>query len=152
MEKDVKKQLFKDSEKLALNTFIKLMRATESFNKMTNLGFKEAGLTESQFGILEALYHLGSMCQSKLGEKILKSRGNITLVIDNLEKQGLVERIRSKEDRRYIEISLTKSGESLIKKVFPKHSQEIANFFSILTEGEIEKLGEICKKLGTQSR
>jgi hypothetical protein len=74
------------SEVRALDTLIKLMRAAESVNVRLNRFISRAGLTVSQFGALEALYHLGPLCQSELGEKILKSSGNITMVVDNLEK------------------------------------------------------------------
>ena len=69
-----------------------------------------AGLTISQFGVLEALHHKGPLCQRDIAVKILKSTGNITLVIDNLEKQGLVTRERTSEDRRYLTIRLTGQG------------------------------------------
>ena len=47
-----------------------------------------ADLTMGQFGVLEALLHLGPMCQQELGAKLLRSGSNITIVIDNLEKRG----------------------------------------------------------------
>ncbi len=47
------------------------------------------GLTESQFGVLDSLFHLGPMKQKEIGKKILKSGGNITMVINNLEKRGI---------------------------------------------------------------
>ena len=55
------------------------------------------------------------MTQCVLGEKLLRSGGNITLVIDNLEKHGLVRRERQTEDRRTIVIHLTPKGMRLIK-------------------------------------
>ena len=74
-------------EVVALGTFVKLMRAAESVSADVHKEIGEAGLSISQFGILEALYHLGPMSQKEIGAKILKSAGNITMVIDNLEKR-----------------------------------------------------------------
>ena len=89
-----------ESETRALNAFIKLMRATESVSsRLTNI-LQGEGLTISQFGVLEALLHLGPLSLRQIGEKILKSGGNITTVVDNLEKHDLVERRRCPEDRR----------------------------------------------------
>lgn len=51
--------------------------------------------------MLEALYHKGPLCKRDIAAKILKSTGNITLLIDNLEKNGLVRRERDNEDRRF---------------------------------------------------
>ncbi len=79
-----------ESEVKTLNAFIKLMRASESINNRLNRHLAEQDLTVSQFGVLEALLHLGPLNQKSLAEKLLKSGGNITLVIDNLEKSGWV--------------------------------------------------------------
>ena len=85
----------------ALSAFVKLIRASESVSARIHRHLADAGLTVSQFGVLEALYHLGPLSQSEIAKKVLKSTGNITLVIDNLEKRDLVKRERQKEDRRY---------------------------------------------------
>src|SRR6185369_11545415 len=103
---------------LALNTYTKLMRAAESVTGRVSRVMSGAGLTISQFGVLEALLHKGPLCQRDIAAKILKSTGNITLVIDNLEKQGLVKRERISEDRRYLTISLTGQGEAVVSSAF----------------------------------
>lgn len=139
-----------NEETLALNAFIALMRASDSLNSRLYMTLKKSHLTISQFGALEALHHLGPMCQSTLGKKLLKSGGNITMVIDNLEKRGLVKRERDTNDRRFISVQLTDKGEDLIKKVFPIHVQNIVNEMSILTEEEQNRLVHYCKKIGLQ--
>jgi len=135
-------------EVLALNTFIKLTRATESLLARLAQRNTHPGLTTSQFGVLETLYHLGPMCQSELGGKLLKSGGNITMVIDNLEKHGLVHRERGIEDRRFISVSLTDAGRKQIEDVFPGHVQAIIEEMSALTHEEQRSLGALCRKLG----
>jgi len=105
-----------------------------------------------QFGVLEALLHLGPMTQCVLGEKLLRSGGNITLVIDNLEKHGLVRRERQTEDRRTIVIHLTPKGMRLIKRVFPAHAKMILKEMSQLEPKEQEDLRRLCRKLGTGGR
>ncbi|GAW65487.1 marR family transcriptional regulator [Geoanaerobacter pelophilus] len=132
----------------ALNTYTKLMRASESVTSRVGRKMSEAGLTISQFGVLEALLHKGAMCQRDVAAKILKSTGNITLVIDNLEKQELVRRERSLEDRRYYTVVLTDKGRALIEVVFAGVEAAIVSEMSALTEQEQETLGELCKKLG----
>jgi len=107
-----------------------------------------AGLTISQFGVLEALHHKGPLCQRDIAAKILKSTGNITLVIDNLEKQGLVKRERTSEDRRYLSVRLTEQGEELICSVFADVEAEIVEEMNRLTIEEQATLGRLCKKLG----
>jgi MarR family 2-MHQ and catechol resistance regulon transcriptional repressor len=135
-------------EKRALDTYVKLRRATESVTARFNVTFAASGLTESQFGALEALYHIGPLCQKDLAQKILRTGGNLTLVLDNLEKRGLVRRERDPDDRRFSTVTLTDGGRELIASIFPSHARNVVSHFSVLTEREQEQLAELCKKLG----
>jgi MarR family 2-MHQ and catechol resistance regulon transcriptional repressor len=137
-------------ETRALKTYVKLMRATESMTARVHRQLSTFGLTFSQFGVLEALYHLGSMSQSEIGHKILRSSGNMTMVIDNLEKRQLVRRERNRADRRFFIIHLTGEGKKLISSIFPSHAAEIARELAVLTPAEQQTLGRLCKKLGLQ--
>ncbi len=132
----------------ALGTYVKLMRAAESITSRVHKHLAAAGLSVSQFGVLEALYHLGPLTQSDLGRKILRSSGNITLVIDNLEKRGLVRRERDRTDRRFFIVHLTDEGQKLIGKIFPPHAAVIKNELGVLSAAEQKTLGDLCKKLG----
>ena len=136
----------------ALDTYVKLMRATESVTARAHRQLSAFGLSFSQFGVLEALYHIGPMSQSEVGQKILRTSGNMTMVIDNLEKRDLVKRERSQADRRFLIVHLTEKGRKLISKIFPSHATEIAREFGVLTATEQQTLGKLCKKLGLQSR
>lgn len=137
---------------LSLNTFICLARAADSINNRLNSRISSYNLTISQFGILEALYHMGSMCQKQLSDKILKSTANITTVIDNLEKRALVKRIRQEADRRYITVELTEKGKKLIQDIFPEHVKYINEELSILSAEEKLKLKTLCKIVGKKER
>lgn len=132
----------------ALNTYTKLMRATESVTNRVHRVLAAPKLTISQFGVLEALYHKGPLCQKDIAAKILKSTGNITLVVDNLEKSGLVRRERDIEDRRFLTIHLTAAGTELIAAVFADVEAAIVTELATLTVSEQEMLGNLCKKLG----
>jgi MarR family 2-MHQ and catechol resistance regulon transcriptional repressor len=135
-------------EKLALDSYIKLARAAESVGRRVNDHLQEVRLTTSQFGVLEALYHRGPMQVGQLGEKILKSSGNMTLVIDNLEKRGLVRRDRREDDRRCVEVYLTAEAGELIEQLLPGHVAGIVAAFAVLTAEEQATLAALCRKLG----
>lgn len=137
-----------ENTRLALDTFIKLTRAVNALEHRLYQVEGMTPITPTQFGVLETLLHLGPLCQGELSEKLLKSNGNITLVLDNLEKQGLIERIRLKDDRRKIMIHLTQPGKELILKLFPSIAASIEHIFSALSAQEQIMLGELTKKLG----
>lgn len=136
------------SERLALDTLIKLLRAAHWVSLQAGKRREAEGLTESQFGVLEALYHLGPRMQTEIADKMLSSPSNLTLVIDNLERDGLVERRRSLEDRRCQMVHLTARGRRLIGRIFPDHVEGIVELMGALTAGEQETLGRLCRKLG----
>jgi MarR family 2-MHQ and catechol resistance regulon transcriptional repressor len=133
---------------LALDTFIKFTRAANAFESRLYQSTILEDLSPSQFGVLETLFHLGPLCQGELSAKLLKSTGNITLVVDNLEKRGLVKRERQTEDRRMVKIILTPEGEVLIQRVFPQMVEAITCDLAVLTAEEQAQLGILCRKLG----
>ncbi len=141
-----------NAENQALSTYVKLMRAAESVTARVHKHLASAGLTLSQFAVLEALFHLGPLYQREIGQKLLRSSGNITMVIDNLEKRGYAKRERKKEDRRFMLVRLTEEGSELISKVFPPHAAVIAREMSVLSAKEQETLAQLCKKLGLKKR
>jgi len=137
-----------EEEVRALNAFINLMRAAESLGSDLAKVVARDGLTLSQFGVLEALYHLGPMHQVDISRKLLRSSGNITVVIDNLEKRDLVRRRRRSNDRRFVTVELTRSGRRLIARSFPKHARAITERMSVLEPEELERLRKYCRRIG----
>ena len=134
----------------ALNAFVKLMRSTNALQgALLPQLQKEFGLTESQLGVLESLHHLGPLSQSDICQKILRGGSNVTTVVDNLERGGLVRRERGESDRRVQVVHLTESGRALITRAFPIHAARITRLMAALDEDEQRELGRLCRKLGT---
>lgn len=136
-----------DAERLALGAWVRLARAADAVSQALQPALQEHELTESQFGVLEALYHLGPLCQSELAAKILRTGGNLTLIVDKLENQGLVRRVRRPEDRRFVEVHLTVPGEALVRRVFPGHARRAALVFRALSATEQRELARLCRRL-----
>ena len=136
------------AEKRTLDTFIKLTRCHNSVIAKLSEQQTMGNLTPSQFAVLESLYHIGSMTQGEISQKVLKSGSNITTVIDNLERDGLVKRERDAKDRRVIHVHLTEAGSGKVEAVLPNHVATLVEIFKVLIPTEQETLGELCKKLG----
>jgi len=137
------------AQKRALSAYVKLERAANAAMAYARVGLEEAGLSLGQFAVLEALYHVGPLYLGDLARRILTSSGNLTLVVDNLEKRGLVKRRQPLQDKRFILAAITPAGRKLIRRIFPGHAQRITSVMGRLTGSEQEKLGALCKKLGT---
>lgn len=137
-----------ETELRALNAYINLSRAASTLDSTLANKLESQGLTVSQFGTLEALCHLGPLCQHEIAAKLLKSGGNITMVINNLEKRRWITRKRVANDHRMIRIQLTPAGKRTVAKVLPAHVAAIAKAMSKLSENEQEALRNLCRKLG----
>ncbi len=133
-------------QRRALNLYVKLMRATNRLTNRIHRHLNDDNLTISQFGVLEALYHLGPLSQGELVEKILKSNANLTTVVDSLEKKSLVRRERSSIDRRRITVHLTEEGNALIARVFPRHAEVVAQELQFLSDVDQTELADILKR------
>ncbi len=134
---------------LALSTWVKLARAFATVNKKADRNIRKFNVTQTQFGVIECLGHLGEMPIGTLCNKMLTSGGNMTYVIDNLEKNGVVERLLNPKDRRTYIVKLSKKGNEIFQDLFIKHAGYIESVFSVLNEQEQKTLGELLKKLGT---
>lgn len=144
----MKKKSYGKKNDLALGLWVKLARTFSVFSKKTFEEIRTYGLTTPQFSVLECLGHIGSMTIGDLSEKMLISSGNGTVIVDNLEKEGLVQRIRATTDRRVIKVELTEMGKDLFNNIFSSHADHISKLTRALTTEEQETLSHLLKKLG----
>ena len=137
-----------ESQERALRLWIALARCYATYAKAIACKVQEYGLTSPQFGILEALHHLGPLSLGELADKLLVTGGNVTYVMDRLEDQGLVYRERSPRDRRVVQAKLTPEGKALIAGVFPGHGSYVEELSGHLAPEEQDELRTLLKKLG----
>ena len=98
------------SQRLALASYVRLMRAANAARNYASRHLGDSGLTLTQFAVLEALYHLGPMSLSDIAEKVLTTGGNLTMVAGNLEREDLVRRQQSPRDGRVQILSIDSQG------------------------------------------
>ena len=131
-----------------LRLWIALARCYTTFSKAITVKVSEYDLTTPQFGVLEALYHLGPLSLGDLADKLLVTGGNVTYVMDRLEEQGLVYRDRSPEDRRVIQGKLTPEGRRRIAEVLEGHAEYVEGLTRHLDGAEQDQLRSLLKTLG----
>ena len=139
-------------EKRALDAYIRLMRCVRALQGRLDRRLVALGLTETQFGVLETLFHLGAMSQSELAGRQFTSGANLTYVVDQLEKKGWVRRERSATDRRVVRVRLKPAGRVRVKQVLPGHVAAIVELFGALDAAEQVQLGALCRTLGLSVR
>ncbi|HEX6537458.1 MAG TPA: MarR family transcriptional regulator [Gemmatimonadaceae bacterium] len=138
----------KNAEDPALRAWIVLARAYHTIVRAVSRDAASHGLTLGQFAILEALYHKGPLPLGRIGALLLVTAGNVTYVVDQLERRGLVVRERRDNDRRVVYASLTGEGRELLDGIFPEHAHFVCTLFDTLDLGEQIELRRLLKKLG----
>ena len=132
----------------SLDLYIALSRASEWVNAHGDRDIRNYGLNRTEFGVLELLFHKGAQPIQQIGGKVLMSSGNITYVVDKLEKKEFVKRKTSTEDRRLIFAEITEKGKQFIEEIFPKHTEVIEKAVAGLTAEEKKIASQLLKKLG----
>lgn len=133
---------------LNLKLLITMSRAMTEINKAQASVITQNGLTLGQFAVLEVLYHKGELCINDIIKKILSTSGNVTVVIENLIKEGYITKQKDPLDKRVSLINITMKGRELIEKIFPMHLDNLEEIFHVLTDEEKIKMIELSKKLG----
>lgn len=135
----------------ALSLLVALARCNAAvFDDLRPL-IRDNGLTESEFGVLEMLYHLGPQPLGTIARKLLIRTAGTTHVIDTLEAKGLVRRAACPKDRRVIHAELTDMGRERIAGIFPAHAAAVRVRMSVLTTEEQETLARLLRTLGTHT-
>jgi DNA-binding MarR family transcriptional regulator len=87
---------------------------------------------------------------TELANKISVTRGNMTGLLDGLEKSGFITREDSKTDRRIVHVKLTAGGLKFLDRILPEHLRRIACVMTQLNSSELKKLtGNLEKIRGT---
>jgi len=102
------------------------------------------GLTYTQYIVMMTLWEFGSMSEKELGEKVRLDSGTLAPLLKRLEKQGLVERVRSESDERKLRITLTDAGAAL-KEEAVKVPEAMGGCID-LPEEELEQLKLLLDK------
>ncbi|PLX70184.1 MAG: MarR family transcriptional regulator [Denitrovibrio sp.] len=136
----------------ALRSWIELSRAFLFIRAAENNFVESKGLTIHQFGVLEALYHIGNLNVGELTRLILSTPGNMTVVVKNLIAKDLVISRKDKKDKRKTILSISDEGKKLISEIFPEHAEKLSDAFSVITHDEHKMLQSISKKLSKHKR
>ena len=132
-------------EEVALNLAI----AASYFSGKIEKILDEFGISGAQYNVLRILkgvYPEGH-ARCAIAMRMIERSPDITRIIDRLEKQGLVERIRTEEDRRMSITKITGKGIEIVNKVNPLVSIEHAESTANLSDEECKLLSELTEKL-----
>ena len=134
----------------SVQAYTRLVRSSEALHAFVSRGLAARGITASQFSAMKVLRIHGKLAQRDIAKFTLKTGGNITVIVDNMESTGLVTRDRDTKDRRVTYVRLTPEGEAVFDHLYPLHLDRIREAMSAFSEAECELLIELLEKLSPE--
>lgn len=108
---------------------------------------KNYTITPPQFIALQWLFEHGEMTIGDLSQKMFLAFSTTTDLVDRMEKNDLVKRIRDEKDRRVVRIKLLEEGKRVIEEVIDKRRLYLNSVLSDFTEDEVGELSQLLSKL-----
>jgi DNA-binding MarR family transcriptional regulator len=119
---------------------------TES-RRLTKELARQVDLTGPQLTVLKMLEGLGDLSLSELSERIRAQNSTVTGIIDRMERESLVVRARSTEDRRVVKIRLTDKGAKIARAIAVEPMEIFRGALDSLSAGETRELLKILTKI-----
>jgi MarR family 2-MHQ and catechol resistance regulon transcriptional repressor len=116
--------------------WVALSHCYRAMSTLIEQSFEGAGISLTDFMLLEALLHKGPMSIREIQSSALLATGSMTAAVDRLEAKGLIVRTLSKHDRRARVLELTPDGKTLISSVFRQHSDNLKSWMNVLSADE----------------
>ena len=119
----------------------RIIRATDLQSKRL---VKECGLTLPQVMVLAAIDSLGDVTVRCISEHVSLSQATVTTILDRLESRGLVERVRSRTDKRVVNARLTEQGrDTLCSAPTLLHEQFVERFEALAPREQAQVLSAL---------
>ena len=108
------------------------------------------GTTYARMRLLRVLQHRGPQIMTVLSDCLAVTPRNVTVLVDGLEGEGLVQRVPHPEDRRATIVELTAAGEEVITAAHAHHTERAAALFEGLDSKDQTRLLELIRTLTEQ--
>jgi DNA-binding MarR family transcriptional regulator len=133
----------------ALRIWLRLLTCTQLIERRVRSGLREEfATTLPRFDLMAQLErHREGLKMNELSRRLMVTGGNITAIVDQLEKEGQVERLDDSADRRAFRIRLTRAGEKSFTEMARAHEQWVVELLAGLSRKEHDELLKLLAKL-----
>lgn len=128
----------------AVLAWLRLARVYQKIEQAAAVQLRAYGLSLAQFDVLARVGAAEGLTQQELAERLLVTKGNISQLVDRLERAGLVHRV---PEGRVCRLHLTAAGRARYTQVVPAHEELIEREISALSPVEQENLAWLLRKL-----
>ena len=133
----------------ALRIWLRLLTCTQLIERQVRSRLREQfATTLPRFDLMAQLErHREGLKMNELSRLLMVTGGNVTAIVDQLEKEGLVERLDEPADRRAFRIRLTRAGERSFADMALAHEGWVVEMLSGLSRKEHEELLKLLARL-----
>ena len=132
----------------ALGIWLRLLTCTQMIERVVRSRLRERfATTLPRFDLMAQLdRHPEGLLMNELSRRLMVTGGNVTTIVDQLEKEGLVERLDEPADRRAFRIRLTPTGEKSFAEMAREHEEWVVDMLSGLSRREQDDLLRLLAK------
>jgi DNA-binding MarR family transcriptional regulator len=130
------------------HAFVSLARTEAVLHDGVERVLAPRGLSLAQYNVLRILRGAGAdgLCRNAIGQRLISRMPDVTRLLDRMEAAGLVTRVRSTEDRRHVNATLTEQGRALVDDLDPDiatlHQEQLGH----LTDAELATLVDLLRR------
>ncbi len=118
------------------NVLIAIRKIIQAIDLNSKRLVKQVGLTGPQLVILQEISRLGTVSVGKVAKNVSLSQGTVTGILERMEKQGVVTRQRSSQDKRRVMVRITESGNKILSNAPPVMRENFLKKFNQLESWE----------------
>jgi DNA-binding MarR family transcriptional regulator len=131
----------KRSDKTPLGTLLSILMSFEVLTRYLELELKRHEASLIRFNIMSTLFkNGGEMTPSEIAESVFREKNSITAVINTLERQGVVHREPSPDDRRSVKVVITDKGWNDANRLNPIAQELSRQALSCMDKNQVEEL------------
>jgi MarR family transcriptional regulator, 2-MHQ and catechol-resistance regulon repressor len=134
-------------KELSIGVWVRILRVYTVISTEIRKKVGKKGVTLPQLYVLTTIGLQGDMPLGKLGKELLVTKGNITTIVDHLERDEFVIRDQDKKDRRKMWVRLTPKGEQLFGEILSAYEEEFVPLMRCLSQEELKQLSLLLKKM-----
>jgi DNA-binding MarR family transcriptional regulator len=137
-----------DSVNLRTIAVMSIIRTADIVNRCLDIELRKLNTSPARFAVMNALVvHGGTMSPSKISKWIFRAKHSVTSMLQVLESIGYVKRKPNGNDRRSVNIVVTKEGWKSLEEMIPRAEDMNQKILACLDEKQIETLMEILKQI-----
>jgi len=137
-----------DPEKTTAELMVLIDKMTKTMLRFDTDQLNKYDLSPNRYNALRLLAENGSLTMSALADELHVSTAAVTSIVDKLEKERLVRRVRDKKDRRQIFVQVTPSGGEAVKRVIDLRASLLRYLLENMAPEMRENWIELYREIG----